>query len=622
MNRIVEAYYLKNKQYGKTHQRDVLYYYPDYQRQFSGICDTMLRLIQSRQLEDESLWPLFVNQFKTHPDPKDNGWRGEYWGKMMRGACLTYQYSRDEKLYAILTETVKDMLTAQDADGRFSTYTKEAEFRGWDMWCRKYVMLGLLHYHEICRDEALRGEIVTALCKHLDYIISKIGEGKLDITQTSDIWEGVNSSSVLEPVMRLYHLTGKQNYLDFATYIVNRGGADSQNIFQTAYEGKLYPYQYKVVKAYELMSCFEGLCEYYRATGIEKWKQAVIRFWDMIRETDITIIGCAGCMHELFDHSAVRQTDTSQTLEMQETCVAVTWMKLCAQLLSLTGEAKYADEMERSAYNTVFGSVNTMQSKHNNGLPFDSYSPLWLRKRGVETGGMKEMENGARYGCCAAIGSAGTALLPDLACMSAQNGMVINFYENGIVTFPIADDNSVKLTIETAYPADGKIKITVEPEREEIFDIGLRIPGFGKTTELTVNGVKSACAPGSFKTVSRAWKQGDVLELHLDMAAYIVHAPGCADKPETRDFVAVTKGPLVLARDARICPDAGRAVRVKRNADVVMLQNSHKASFDTVCEYEADFCGEKTTLIDYMSAGKTWDDDSATEAWLPAEFIE
>ena len=249
MNRIVEAYYLKNKQYGKTHQRDVLYYYPDYQRQFSGICDTMLRLIQSRHLEAASLWPLFVNQFKTHPDPKDNGWRGEYWGKMMRGACLTYQYSRDEKLYAILTETVKDMLTAQDADGRFSTYTKEAEFRGWDMWCRKYVMLGLLHYHEICRDEALRGEIVTALCKHLDYIISKIGEGKLDITQTSDIWEGVNSSSVLEPVMRLYHLTGKQSYLDFATYIVNRGGADSQNIFQTAYEGKLYPYQYKVVNA-------------------------------------------------------------------------------------------------------------------------------------------------------------------------------------------------------------------------------------------------------------------------------------------------------------------------------------------------------------------------------------
>lgn len=39
--------------------------------------------------------------------------------------------------------------------------------------------------------------------------------------------------------------------LAFADYIVANGGADSFNIFEAAYEDKLYPYEYPVVKAYE-----------------------------------------------------------------------------------------------------------------------------------------------------------------------------------------------------------------------------------------------------------------------------------------------------------------------------------------------------------------------------------
>ena len=61
---------------------------------------------------------------------------------------------------------------------------------------------------------------------------------------------------------------------------------------------QLYPYQYPVTKAYEMMSCFEGLLEYYRETGIEKYKQAVINFADMVLESDFTIIGSCGCTHE------------------------------------------------------------------------------------------------------------------------------------------------------------------------------------------------------------------------------------------------------------------------------------------------------------------------------------
>ena len=62
---------------------------------------------------------------------------GEYWGKLMRGACMTWQYTGDQELYKILREAVLKLLDTQDEEGRISTYSRQEEFNGWDIWCRK-----------------------------------------------------------------------------------------------------------------------------------------------------------------------------------------------------------------------------------------------------------------------------------------------------------------------------------------------------------------------------------------------------------------------------------------------------------------------------------------------------
>jgi DUF1680 family protein len=92
-----------------------------------------------------------------------------------------------------------------------------------------------------------------------------------------------------------------------------------------------------------MISCFEGLIEYYRVTGIEKYKEAIVRFADKVLESDFTIIGCSGCTHELFDHSTVRQANTNNGRIQQETCVTVTLMKFMYQLTCMTGDPKYVD---------------------------------------------------------------------------------------------------------------------------------------------------------------------------------------------------------------------------------------------------------------------------------------
>ena len=190
-------------------------FFADYanQYQYNGVIGWFSRFIEEFQLLDPVHWKRFVDQFRIHSDT-EKGWRGEYWGKMMRGACFVYASTRNPELYRVLNDTVRDMLTAMEPSGRISSYPLEGEFDGWDIWCRKYVLLGMQYFLEISEDEALNEEIVASMCRQLDYIMSKVGPEGIPIVKASHYWRGLNSSSLLEPVVRLYNLTGKQEYLE------------------------------------------------------------------------------------------------------------------------------------------------------------------------------------------------------------------------------------------------------------------------------------------------------------------------------------------------------------------------------------------------------------------------
>lgn len=577
---------------------------------FFGIQDRNARFVEENQLLLGEYWKLFVKQFKGTPDDHDDGWRCEYFGKMMRGASITYKYTQNEELYHLLTETAEDMLTAQDGLGRFSTYSIENEFNGWDMWGRKYVLLGFLHYCEICRDPSLEARITEALIKHLDYITEHIGKGKKEIGNTSEHWKSVNSASILEPTLIMYRKTGKKNYLEFAEYLIDYLENGEAGIFKCAYEDKLDPFEYPVNKAYEVMSCFEGLLEYYEITGDEKSLKTVLNFAKRLKNSDITLIGSAGCFYEQFDNSALTQTDSDIKCIMQETCVTVTWMKLCHRLLKVTGDVRYADEIERSAYNALYGAVNTLKRKNAKGesFVFDSYSPLLLSRRSREVGGYKNIAENKYYGCCVAIGAHGTGMVPLYAARADENKLIIDFYESGTV-----DDGGFLLELQTAYPLGGEVKVSVKSAPEKAARLSFRIPEFtvGKASA-EINGSVSEIN-GRYLEAERVWHCNDVITLHFDMSPRLVKPLGRPGKPASKNYVAVEYGPLVLARDARI----GAVGTLVGSSDTLTVTPCDKGDFP--CEFMADVTiGDNSfKMIDYMSAGKTWDEQSLTEAWLP-----
>ncbi len=599
----------------------------DLRMKFAGSLAESVKFIERNQICEVGLWQKFVNVFRNCLDGEGNtwiSWRSEFWGKMMRGASMVLKYTKNDKMYKILEDSVRDILNTEDSLGRISGYSADEEFTQWDLWGRKYVMLGLQYFTEICRDDVLSAEILASMCRQADYITEHIGdgEGKLDIRKCSRHWEGMNSCSILEPIVRLYRMTGKRKYLEFAEYIVSTGFIQSANLIELAYADETAPHTYPVVKAYEMMSCFEGLLQYYYVTGIEKYKTAVINFGRRIVDGELSIIGCCGCTHELFDHTAVRQTQTDWKGVVQETCVTVTWIKFAAALLELTGDPVFADCIEQSYYNAYVGSFNTQRVPvSRNGqndvpqiLPFDSYSPLTADIRGRQIGGYQIFSDGTIYGCCACIGAAGAGIIPQIAVMYSKSGVTLNYYEKSEITARNPSGSDLKLSVDTEYPYDGRIAISIELPAPETFSLTLRVPAWCKKAEAQINGEKTEIHRG-YTSYCREWKSGDTLELTLNMEICRILPPIGAVNADI--FAAYRIGPIVLAADKRITdPDTVLNVKCINGAAVGTPTYCPEIPECNVCYNLTLENGEKVRLIDYASAGKTYTDDSKTAAWL------
>ena len=617
----------------------------------SGTADEMIRYVERAQLKDRSIWDMVTEQFAGTADDEDNGWRGEYWGKLMRGACIVYEYTRDAELYDILEGSAARLLSYADAEGRITAYSTENEFCGWDVWCRKYVLLGLICFSRICAAEELKDRVIRAACAQLDYIIAHTEDREL--YDTSEIWGGINSSSILEPVVLLYNITENSKYLDLAGRIVRSGGAKGFDIFEAAYEDRLCPYEYPVTKAYELMSCFEGLLFYAEVRKSEKWRQAVVRFTDRLLEAEATVVGGSGCQHELFNHSALMQSGTKYDGLMLETCVTVTWMKLMERVYRLTGEMKYLEEAERSVFNALYGAVNTEnaacgpeavfdepyyrevydratgrpvgqeaalavrrsaaggptgnndgQAGNNGGQGqmFDSYSPLMSGIRGRAVGGFKSMEENTAYcGCCIAIGAAGCALAPLMAARGTNEGVEIDLCLPGTIRTEV-HGVPVELKIESPYPKPGEILLSVKAEKETEWELRLRIPSFVEEGSVRINEeepeeIPDQVRPGSFAVIKRLWKTGDTVRLSLNWRLRYVHGMENPEDEDSARQTAVLYGPLTLARDRR-------------------LEKGAPEDIPCQCRMEVPFGGKKIPMIDYASAGKTWREDSRMAVWV------
>ena len=498
------------------------------------------------------------------------------------------------------------------------------------MWGRKYVLVGLESFYDICKDEELKQEIVAALRGHADYIMSRVGpreEGKIPINESAGDWQGMPASSILEPMVKLYLITGDQKYLDYSTYIVEEGGA-AANVFEMAYQNELSPFEYikDWAKAYEMTACFVGLADYAQATGSEKWKTAVVNYYKKVAEQEITIAGSGGgdgpsynvrgMAGEQWNNMAKEQTNPN-IQHMQETCVTAYWIILGEKVLGLTDDSTVMDEVERSLYNALLGAL---RGKDVPAVPGTASEFLWDYFSLL--GGSRNNNGGGTQpglnSCCPANGHTALFLCAWLQVTNSSKGPTVNLYHPGRFTASTPSGQDVTLNIDTTYPAEGAVSISVDPETREDFAIRLRIPGYSASTQVLVNGqAVENVQSGAYLTIDRVWQAGDTIEITFDMTTRIVQSPQ-GEASYAGEYQALVRGPILLARDARFGEGSVFAGKefVRDEQGNALVTPSQTGAFSNHMEFAVRTQDGVIHMTDYASAGSTWDERSQYASWL------
>jgi DUF1680 family protein len=458
-------------------------------------------------------------------------WDGEHLGKWMHAATLAWANTGDPELRRKLDIVSEELPKCQLADGYLGTYEETTRWTDWDIWAHKYNLLGLLTYIRHTGNEA-----PLEACKRMgDLLCKTFGEnpGQRDIL-TAGQHMGMAPTSVLEPMVLLYRYTGEPRYLEFCKYILRswerpRGPKIVSTLLTSGRVDKVGN-----AKAYEMLSCLNGALEYYRISGDRDLLQACLNAWKDIVDNRLYLTGTAS-YREFFhdDH------DLPNVNNVGETCVTVTWLQFNAQLLRLTGEARFAEHLEKTVLNHLFGAQSP------DGSSWGYY---------VQMEGRKPYSGTLDGHCCLSSGPRGVSLIPSFAVTTDADGVVVNLYEAGSADLKLRHGTTVGVVTRTTYPAGGEVSMKLSLPSAAKFAVKLRKPQWAPGFEASVNGKAAhpkADASG-YIVLERQWRQGDEIQVRIKLEPRLVTG---ARNNEGR--VAACFGPLVLAADEQLIASSG-----------------------------------------------------------------
>lgn len=551
-----------------------------------------------------------VEPFKAQ-DETQGRWASEFWGKWIQGAVASYEYNHDPALLEKIKEGERKLIATQLDDGYIGDYDKEHQLHGWDVWGRKYTLLGLVKCYRLTGNK----EALEAACKLLDYTISQIGPDSSTPIYKTGYYRGMPPLSILEPVTYLYDETGKPAYLQFAKLIAEQMNSPEGPMLIDKADT---PVSQRFVlkpgdswwsfdngqKGYEMMSCYIGLLEMYRLTGNSQYLQVALTTWNHILREEINITGGA-CSLECWYGGHGKQTHPAS--HTMETCVTFTWMQFCERLLQITGDTKYVDQIERTMYNALMASM-----KHDNSQ-IVKYVPLeGFRREG-------EHQCDVHINCCNANAPRAFAMIPRVTYRVPNKDRIdINLYMPSQAILQIGK-RTFTLTQQTGYPASNEVKITVTPDKTTQANIALRIPGWTPYAIVKVNGeTMKGVASGEYYVINRQWNAGDEITLTMEMPAHLV---------SLNQSVAIERGPIVYARDSRFNDGFVDEVVTIPNKDGIIQMKTEENGKDmwitvSVPMVRGTYNDASTDtrhirLCDFASAGSTWDERIRYRVWLP-----
>jgi DUF1680 family protein len=448
--------------------------------------------------------------------------RGHTTGHIMSGLAYLYA-STGNDIYKLKSDSiitglaeVQNTLLKNGQKGYLSAYPENlinrniAGQRVWAPWYTLHkIYAGLIDQYLYCNNEQAL-DIVTKTAKWAYDKLSPLTEEQRQLMIRNE-FGGVNES-----FYNLYSITGNPEHKKLAEFFYHNAVidpmAEKEDSLQFKHANTFIP---KII----------GEARNYELHANKRSRDIAEFFWQTVIDHQTYCTGGNSHKEKFIQSDKISEYLTGYT---QETCNTNNMLKLTRHLFCWNTDAKYADYYERALYNHILGQQDPQSGMVAYFLP-------------LLPGAHKVYSTPDQsFWCCVGTGFENHAKYNEAIYYHTDNGLYVNLFIPSELTW---HEKGLKMRMETKFPEDSKVNLTIDVDKEIKMPLYLRYPSWTKNVEVKVNGKKINIKqkPSSYIAIERTWKNGDKVEINYPMTLQVCEANDNPDK------FAITYGPLVLA---------------------------------------------------------------------------
>jgi DUF1680 family protein len=511
--------------------------------------------------------------------------------KIIEGASNSLISAPNAELEMLLDSLIGIIATGQEEDGYLTTWrtinpakppaswVEVKEGKRWESLSASHELYNAGHLYEAAyahyKATGKRNFLNIAL-KNADLMVQTFGEGESKIG-------AVPGHQIIETgLIKLYQVTGREDYLQLAKYFLdNRGNPENHDLFGPYSQDHLPVAQQDevvghAVRAVYMYAAMTDIAAIYHDTA---YRQAVDKLWHNMVEKKMYLTGGIGARHD--GESFGENYELPNLTAYNETCASIGSVYWNHRLHSLTGNSDYYDVIERTLYNGLISGLSL------DGTHFFYPNPL-------ESDGVYQFNQGActrkswfDCSCCPTNLIRFLPAMPGLIYSKGENTVFVNLYVSNEASVAL-DGNMVHLAQQTNYPWDGKVNLTVRPEKEGTFTLKIRIPSWARNqvlpgdlysyvhpseqiTKISMDGQTFTPENGQgYYEIRKTWNAGETLSLEIEFPMQVKMVTTNNKVVENQGKVALEYGPVVFAVEAIDNPVNYDAITVDQDDQFVV----------------------------------------------------
>jgi uncharacterized protein len=550
--------------------------------------------------------------------------------KIIEGASLSLISQPNAKLDAYLDSIINIIQIGQEPDGYLTTWFTIDRMNPPASWVTptKERWGGEIASHELYNSGHLfeaaathfkatgKRNMLDIALKNADLLVANFGPGKLGNPPGHQIVE--------TGLIKLYQITHKKEYLELAKFFLDKRGDTASHKLYGAYNQDHLPVTRQteaVGHAVRAVYMYAAMTDIVAAYNDAAYQSAINAIWENIVTKKMYLTGGIGARHE--GESFGNNFELPNLTAYNETCAAIGSVYWNHRMFLLTGNKKYFDVVERTLYNGVIAGISADANKffYPNPLESDGKYPFNM--------GACQRQGWFDCSCCPTNMIRFLPSVPGLIYAVRNDSVYVNLYMANKANLKI-NNKEVEVMQETAYPLDGKVKITVNPQNSLSLTLKLRIPGWAQNQTvpgylytyrnpsdqevgLKINGKDQPLdVSGGYVVVTRQWQKGDQVELAFPMELRQVVCD--THVVENRNKIAFEYGPLVYC--AEQADNDPKLIEAGLSDPMVFDNNKTEISGNMVNQFIIKNTGDNTnlTLIPYY----LWDNRGigTMKVWL------